>query len=36
MDGILYGGYSLRRQRAELAPEMQPAFDERIGVTQYG
>lgn len=35
MDGILYGGYSLREQRATLPPDQQPAFDERIGVTEY-
>ena len=35
MDGILYGGYSLRQQRAALTPDQQLAFDERIGVTEY-
>ena len=35
MGGILHGGYSLRAQRARLAPDEQAWFDERIGVTQY-
>ena len=33
--GILYGGYSLRQQRAQLDPAEQAWFDERIGVTEY-
>ena len=33
--GILYGGYSLRHQRAQLPPDEQGWFDERIGVTEY-
>ena len=35
MGGILHGGFSLRLQRARLAPDQWPWFDERIGVTQY-
>ena len=34
-EGTLYGGFTLRYQRAKLAPEERPAFDEHIGVVQY-
>ncbi len=34
-EGKLYGGFTLRYQRANLAPEERPAFDEHIGVIQY-
>ncbi len=36
LDGILYGGYSLRYQRAQLPEDQRAWFDERIGVTEYG
>jgi uncharacterized protein YegJ (DUF2314 family) len=34
--GVLRGGYSLRYQRSKLPPERWAAFDEHVGVTEYG
>jgi uncharacterized protein YegJ (DUF2314 family) len=34
-DGDLYGGYTLRLQRAALPAEEQPGFDQALGVRKY-